>query len=65
MKVNQNSLNNSIVSAEMSIRKYTNYALILLSIGVLISLALAIFLNWLNLLPLIISVCVMPVIFKF
>jgi len=61
MNVNQNSLDNSIVSAKESIRRYTNYALILLLIGVLTSLALSIFVNWLNLLPLIISVCVMPV----
>jgi len=65
MNVNQNSLDNSIVSAKESIRRYTNYALILLLIGVLTSLALSIFVNWLNLLPLIISVCVMPVLLKF
>jgi len=65
MKVDQNSLDNTIVSAEESIRKYTNYALILLSIGILTSLAFTILSNWLNLIPLIIFICVMPVIFIF
>jgi len=64
MRVNQNSLNNSIISAEVSIRKFTNYALVLLLIGVLASFALAIFINWLNLIPLIFLVCAMFVILK-
>lgn len=65
MKVDQNSLSNSVASAEESISKYTKYALALLLIGVLISLTFSVLLSWLNIVPLIILVLVMVIVFKF